>query len=207
MDSFVFQYHVGELHKLIEKTGAVLEGNCVYYHQTLQKAEELLNKQKNLFEVGKRIQHQMIEIGFNAGHSALLFLMAAPPNTTFHFFDIGTHPYVIPCFEYLQRNFPDKQMYLHIGDSRKTLAQWINQHPNERYDVVHVDGGHDFSCVKNDTEAAVHLCKKGGVIIMDDVQDPTIHGFTESIVSQGLGKPVEFELPTTLYLHRLLYRL
>lgn len=206
MNTEAFDYYVSELLKRIQATGETLEGNCVYEHLTFQARSELKNKQLNLFEAGKRVKHQMIEIGFNGGHSALLFLMAAPPNTIFHFFDIGEHKYVQPCFEYLQSVFTDKQLFLHVGDSRVTLPQWIRDHPNDAYDVVHVDGGHTQSCIESDTNAALQLCAPGGILIMDDTQDPMIQSACEQIVSKSYGIPVEFEVPSFLYPHRLFYK-
>ncbi len=201
-----FQTYVAELKEIIQKEGTVLEGNCVYEHQSLNERPELLNKQKNLFEAGRRVKQTLLEIGFNAGHSALLFAMAAPPGTNFQFFDLGEHPYVVPCFNWLSSKFPQHTFQLHLGDSRQTLHKWITEHPDEKYDVVHIDGGHDLSCVQNDVNAAIQLCKPGGIMILDDTNDPMIAEFGRLMVDKNYAIPVEFELPTQLYEHKIYYR-
>jgi hypothetical protein len=53
----------------------LLEGNIFYYHVSLLKCDNNLPKQINLFWIGSLINKRILEIGFNAGHSALLFIL------------------------------------------------------------------------------------------------------------------------------------
>ena len=66
------------------------EGNSFYHHQSIREYPELYNKQLNLFWCGKQAPARICEIGFNAGHSAMLLLLASSA-TTFTVFDIGHH--------------------------------------------------------------------------------------------------------------------
>jgi predicted O-methyltransferase YrrM len=200
-----FQKHCDALQAIIEKTKAPLEGNCVYYHQSLTAAPELKNKQINLFRVGKTVKTNLMEIGFNAGHSALLFLLSAPPGTKMVFFDICEHVYVLPCFEYLRSSFPHVDMDLQVGDSRMSIQRWMRDNPNTKFDVVHVDGGHDHNAVQSDTTAAAALCRAGGIIIMDDTNNYVINGFADELVKQNLATEMQL-LPTYLYQHRIFER-
>ena len=50
-----------------------LEGNSFYIHTTLYPYSELYTKQVNLFWCGKQAATRICEIGFNAGHSAMVF--------------------------------------------------------------------------------------------------------------------------------------
>jgi predicted O-methyltransferase YrrM len=200
-----FHKHCDALRGIIQKTGALLEGNCVYYHQSLTAAPELKNKQTNLFSVGKTVKTNLMEIGFNAGHSALLFLMNVAAGTKMVFFDICEHVYVLPCFEYLRSNFPHIEMDLQVGDSRTSVQRWMRDNPNTKFDVVHVDGGHDHDVVQSDTTSAAALCREGGIIIMDDTNNHVINRFADELVKQNLAKEI-LMLPTYLYQHRIFER-
>jgi hypothetical protein len=58
------------------------EGNSFYHHQSFKEYPELYNKQLNLYWCGKQVfGGKICEIGFNAGHSAMLMLLA---NTNKH---------------------------------------------------------------------------------------------------------------------------
>jgi len=99
-------YHINEIEKIILNSNTELEGNCIYIHKSLNKSNELVNKQKNLFNCGTIIEKRICEIGFNAGHSALLLILGSKcGNYEFDIFDIGEHSYTKLCFEYLKNIF------------------------------------------------------------------------------------------------------
>ena len=62
------------------------------------------------------------ETGFNAGHSAFIWLNVNPDVRVFSF-DIGIHHYTIPMAQALRKMFPDR-LSLMIGDSRVTLPKF-----------------------------------------------------------------------------------
>jgi len=148
-----------------------LEGNCFYKHRTLNINTDFYNKRVNLFWCGTQIDTKVCEIGFNAGHSAMLFLMGCTsPNVDFTVFDIGTHIYVDKAFEYSKKKFPDVHFEYVKGNSIQTIPEWIQNNTDKvnTYDVVHVDGGHTEECIVNDMKNADILVKKGGIIVIDD---------------------------------------
>lgn len=51
------------------------------------------------------------------------------------------------------------------GDSREILPTL----EDEYYDMVFIDGGHEYSIVKSDIEHGYKKLKKGGIIVLDDV--------------------------------------
>jgi predicted O-methyltransferase YrrM len=53
----------------------------------------------------------ILEIGFNAGHSAACFLMANP-NVKILCIDINTSSYTLPCFRYLKSIFNDRIYFI-----------------------------------------------------------------------------------------------
>jgi hypothetical protein len=195
--------HITALHTLIEKSGELLEGNCLYYHQTLQLAPELKAKQRNLIRAAEGAT-EILEIGFNAGHSLLLFLMKAP-SAKYTVFDICEHRYVKPCFAYIQSAFPAAQLTLIEGDSTKTVPAWIAANPARKFDLLHVDGGHAPEIAKSDLENAIRLARQGGLIILDDTNDFAIRSLGDLYSQKGHLEPAPQE-QTALYEHLLYYR-
>lgn len=191
---------------IVLQSGEALEGNCVYYHGTLTRFHELKNKQENIKTVAmyhNKPGSKICEIGFNAGHSIALCMIHAP-RAEYVLFDLGEHRYTRPCYEYLRSKFPAIQSTIVYGDSRITLPLWIQSHASQlgTFDVVHVDGGHSESCVVNDLSAAIMLVKQGGIIILDDTNDPMIRGYFEAWERAGiLERMPQYETPDNTYAH------
>jgi hypothetical protein len=200
------QVYLDDLKAIISSTNASLEGNCFYYHTTLDLFPLLYSKQLNLFWCGKQASQNICEIGFNAGHSTMLMLLGrnkTPLNFTI--FDIGHHAYTKPSFEYIKSKFQHVNFEYVEGDSTVIMPEWINNH-NElmyTYDLVHVDGGHSEHCISNDMKNADLLVKKNGILIIDDTNSGIINKYVDLYISKG--NYVELNLLETHgYQHRVI---
>ncbi len=200
----VFKKHVNNLHNLIVQSGELLEGNCVYYHNTLTTAYQLESKQRNLLKSSINKQ-EIMEIGFNAGHSLLLFLLNAP-TATYTIFDICHHGYVKPCFEYLKTAFPDAKLTLIAGDSTITVPNYIKENPNALFDLIHVDGGHAEQIALSDMAGAIQLCAPNGIIILDDTQDPVLASVGHKYEKSGHLLIDQSAEQTYMYQHQIYIR-
>jgi predicted O-methyltransferase YrrM len=200
----VLEKHIHALHNIILNSGELLEGNCFYYHQTLQISPELQSKQRNLLRASFGKKHIM-EIGFNAGHSLLLFLLNAP-TATYTVFDICEHKYTRPCFEYLRTAFPDAKLTLIAGDSTITVPNYSKENPNASFDLIHVDGGHLESVAYADMTAAIQLCATNGILILDDTQDPLIAAIGQEYQQRGYLEPTHTMEETHMYQHQVYTR-
>ena len=93
----------------------------------------------------------IMEIGFNAGHSALLFLAITPPTTKVVSFDLGEYAYVFAAKRYIDSVFPGRHTLV-TGDSTTTVVKYEEQvahrmknpltAPPLRFDFIFIDGGH-----------------------------------------------------------------
>ena len=165
------QHHVQELNKIVKQTGEYLEGNIFGWDKYDEYETNLfLNKRLNLFNYSQKA-HTILEIGFNAGHSCLMYLLSNPVSTI-KLFDLGEHSYTRPCFEYLNKCFPGR-LSIQYGDSRFTLPQFYIGHQC-KFDLIHVDGGHEQSIVRADILNVQHFCSSDTVIISDDDDHPHI---------------------------------
>ena len=197
------------LKKLIVATGEPLEGNSFYVHQSLQLYPALFTKQVNLYWCGSQAPSRLCEIGFNGGHSALLFLLGRDTKPLdFTVFDIGHHTYVKPCLSYIQSRFPHSRFEYVEGDSTATMPAWLERNPSlvGTYDVVHVDGGHSDHCVTNDMRNADRLVRVGGLLIVDDTNHPPIARCAEAAVASGSYEDLPV-LKTEGYPHLILRKL
>jgi predicted O-methyltransferase YrrM len=183
----------------------VFEGNCFYYHNSLQEFSELYTKQLNLFWCGKQAT-RICEIGFNAGHSSMLLLLGRnqdPLQLTV--FDIGQHRYTAPCFDYIKQSFSHVQFEYVEGDSTIAMPEWINANSERKstYDLVHVDGGHSEYCASNDMKNADILLKIDGIMVIDDTDAPLINNQVDIYVASG--RYVELNVLKTFgYPHRII---
>jgi hypothetical protein len=191
------KYYFDRLEEIVRESGELLEGNCFYTHTTLNKNIGLINKQRNLYSIATNI-NSIMEIGFNAGHSALLFLLANP-NSHLTCFDICSHAYTKPCFEYLSSQFVDR-MDLYIGDSNSTVANFRDNNLGHTFDLIHIDGCHDYLIANIDFFVSFSMARDSTILIWDDVEIPSLKILWEGYIKSNMV--TEFQmLPTPVYAH------
>ena len=192
------EFHVSKLKEIVERSGEKCEGNCFWKHRTTEYQEELSSKRTNLSNFSSNSKYIM-EIGFNAGHSCLLFLLSNSKSKIF-IFDINEHKYTKPCFDYLDKEFPNRMTFI-AGDSTKTVPKFIKEYPYLKFDLIHIDGAHDLDIVKQDLNNARLVVANNHVIISDD-NIPHIHELHRKLVDDKVLQPITHGvLPTDIYTH------
>ena len=192
------KHHLDKLHEIVANTGEPLEGNCFYLHQTLNTDARLVNKQRNIYSLA-RVSQQILEIGFNAGHSSLIMLLANP-QAEITAFDICWHKYTQLCFDYLAEVFP-RRIKLIPGSSTETIPLYYQQHPQHKFDLLHIDGSHEKEIANSDFHNCMQLAKHKSYVIWDDVQSTILKGLWDEYVKLGYVQPVAGMLETYLYQH------
>jgi predicted O-methyltransferase YrrM len=139
---------------LKQKKCNIIEGysrSC--YNETM--ILQLLCADKNIKNI--------LEIGFNAGHSADLFLNT---NTMCNVlsFDIGEHEYVKVAKEFIDNTYPNRHTLV-LGDSTKTIPKYET---DIKYDLIFIDGGHSYEVAKADLLNCKRFAHKDTIVIMDD---------------------------------------
>jgi lipopolysaccharide biosynthesis glycosyltransferase len=153
---------------IINEYGEKLEGNIFMLHHATEYTNIFADKAKNISNVVLNIHiKQVVEIGFNAGFSALLMLMSNP-RLCLTCLDLGEHKYTQPCFEKLKDTYGDR-INLVIGDSKDTFKEIQN-----KFDLIHIDGGHSTDAAESDIINAYRVSKQGSIIIMDDYDFPNL---------------------------------
>lgn len=130
-------------------------------------SQEVPNQVLDLIELtqGNNIKH-VLEIGFNAGHSAEIFLKNNN-SLMLTSFDLGNHNYLTHAKEFIDNIYTNRHTLL-IGDSTITIPKYINENSEQKFDVIFIDGGNSYDIAKSDLENCARLAHKDTIVIMDD---------------------------------------
>mmetsp|Transcript_26220 Transcript_26220/g.82991 ORF Transcript_26220/g.82991 Transcript_26220/m.82991 type:complete len:533 (+) Transcript_26220:227-1825(+) len=168
-----------ELRRLVELSGEPCEGNVLHTWNSWQLERRMQAKQKNLVALARALGSdgasgqppRILEIGFNAGHSVCLMLLANPEARVVAF-DLCEHRYTAPCAEALRRHFGADRLELHAGPSGESLPAYLAGHPGSIFDLLHVDGGHQYAVASQDLENCSRLARlppgPRSLVVLDD---------------------------------------
>ena len=184
-----FMQRLDALNRLIAETGETLEGNIFYWDKEknfLGRPPEanLAPARRNLWRA-TRFKRQMLEVGVNAGHSALLAL-SGNPDLIYHGVDLAEHAYTAPCVEYLAAEFPGR-VHFWPGDSREVLPYLAERRGDLDFDIFHVDAGHTDDVCRADIENCLRIARgrRGKHLLLDDVNASWIFDVYAEFVSRG----------------------
>lgn len=167
---------------LVQERSEYLDGNLFFVN--LEEAingtpaESLKEKRHNLVDLMKN-RSKVLEIGFNAGHSALLMLLTHQ-NAEITVIDTCLHPYTEACFVYLNRTFPGR-LKLIKGDSRTVVCQLKGQ----KFDLIHYDGGKEKT-IGDDLRNTIDLVEDDHVLLIDDTQNTELETIVFKLKDEGV---------------------
>ena len=150
---------------IIKDVGEKLEGNIFMFHHTTTYTQEFYDKQVNLVLASQKSNvTDILEIGFNAGFSALLMLFS---NDTINItcVDICEHKYTQLCYNKIKEVFGDR-INLINGSSTIILPNLLGK----TYNLIHIDGCHLVNIAEQDIINSLKMCKSGTILIMDDTE-------------------------------------
>lgn len=109
---------------------------------------------------------RIAEIGFNEGHSSFTFLHTRPDISVLSF-DLGDHSYVPKAAAFIKNEFPGRHSLI-LGDSQQTVPDYSLRNPGDRFDLLFIDGGHQFKNAREDIQNMRGLAARNHVVIVDD---------------------------------------
>lgn len=109
----------------------------------------------------------VMEIGFNAGHSAEIFLSA---NENIHLvsFDLNYHDYVKVGKQYIDETYPGRHTLIN-GNSVVTVIEYYENNKDEKFDIIFIDGNHSYPIARSDIINSFLLSHKDTILVMDDI--------------------------------------
>lgn len=152
------------------------------------------NEQRKQFEEQLALHPDItsvIEIGLNGGHSANTFFQNCKNLKRFLSFDINMHAYTPVAVEYFRRVY--KNIFEFVpGDSTITVPQYTKAFPNEKFDLIYIDGGHSYQVCYNDLLNCQKFAHPGTLVWVDDYYGGDIPGAIHTLQNEGV-----LELVTT----------
>lgn len=175
-----------ELNNIVIASGVPLEGNLFYFHNhevppcRESVYEEFAPKRLN-FAAACRAGTHMLEVGVNAGHSALL---ALANGVEYHGIDNCKHPYTRPAANYLKQQFGSR-FHFYEGDSQVLLKDMPISYPHLRFNLFHIDGHHNIDFIRNDIANCRRMALKNAWIIIDDTDYETVKDLYHELTRDG----------------------
>tara|TARA_B110000977_G_C10767370_1_gene373223 strand:+ start:51 stop:629 length:579 start_codon:yes stop_codon:yes gene_type:complete len=121
---------------------------------------------QSLFDFTSKLSpSKILEVGFNAGDSACCFLNASPKASMITF-DVCKNGHEYTALTVLQKYF---DIELIEGDSKLTLPNWLRLNKDIYFDLIYIDGGHDYDTALSDINNLVEFVRPGGYILVDDI--------------------------------------
>lgn len=124
------------------------------FYQDLQKLPQVQN---------------IMEIGFNGGHSSEVFLNSKSCQKLVSF-DINVHPYTKVGVEFMKSKFGNRFEFVE-GDSMVEVPKYGLSHPNETFDLIFIDGSHTFESCVSDIRNCQKLAHKDTFLWIDDYNE------------------------------------
>jgi hypothetical protein len=161
----------------------VVEGNYCHFHAervcAFTPPDPRRSWKREYLRRAVRGCRNAIEIGFNAGHSAIIML-EAEPFLRLTSVDVCDHSYTPPCSATLRDFYCDRFAFL-AGRSEAVL----NGIDMEVVDFVHVDGGHDPASVEFVLHWFCEKAKAGCYLMVDDAFVGVIDAGLEEMTASG----------------------
>ena len=133
-----------------------------------------------------RFKERLLEVGVNAGHSALLALSSSA-RLEYYGVDNTSHAYTAECIDFLEGGVPGAGAPMFTGDSREVLPWLVNRRAELAFDIFHVDGGHADEVSRSDMGNCIRIAsgQRGRHVLLDDVHASWIFDVYCEFVSRG----------------------
>ncbi len=120
---------------------------------------------------------KIAEVGFNAGHTAEIFLEYVPGSHVVSF-DINSHPYTNVGVAFMTGKYKDRFWFVE-GDSHDSIKNFYQAHPDSQFDLIYIDGCHRFGACLADIFNFKSLARPNSILWVDDFNFPEVKSAVE----------------------------
>lgn len=153
------------LDAIVRQSGEPLEGNICYLHRDHRdQPHQWLDGKRQLWKKLMGTADVCVEIGVNAGHSAVLAL-TANPRLIYIGIDPCYHSYTVPCTDFLAKVYKQRFSLLKAQSPQAFLE--LPSRQSGRY-LWSVDGDHRVEAVRLDLTAVTERAQSGDLLWVDD---------------------------------------
>ena len=139
------------------------EKNIVNFEGYSQQVKEQVDFLRDI--VNDKSINNVMEIGFNAGHYAEIFL-SSNKDISLVSFDIGFHGYLKLGKQFIDKTYPGRHALI-VGNSLDTVPEYFKKE-NKKFDLIFIDGGHTYDISKGDILNCKNLAHDKTIVVMDD---------------------------------------
>jgi len=133
----------------------------------------------------------VLEVGLNAGHSAENFFEECENLKKFVSFDLNEHSYTQVAVQYFQMKYGDRFDFIE-GPSQETIPAYAQTFPEEKFDLIYIDGAHSYAGALNDIINCAGLAHEDTILLIDDYWwGGTVTQAVDVLCHQGLIEIVE----------------
>jgi len=177
--------------KIIHESADSAEGKRFMLRHTSTYTDPFINKTKNVGNVVLNAHvRNVLEIGYNAGFSALLMLISNP-NVRVTIYDPQTQWYT-PRFVDKMREFFGSRVEWISGDTTDTLPGASGE-----YDLVHIDGVREVDVLENDIVHSYRMSRPGTIMVMDNYNDHALRELWDRYIHRYALRPLDIHLYET----------
>lgn len=185
---------LGEINAIAESIGDPVEGNLIYTHNSTALDESAINpvsfaKRRNFVAACRQSSH-ILELGFGAGHSALLALACG---LEYHGVDICKHRYAKPVADYLKSRFPERFFFYQGACLRVMPNLWKYNDKLPSFNMLHYDGGHDRNeCIMFFEHAFKHSTDNAWCVFDDSELQPIRDAYNHFLENKQVKPDMPF---------------
>ncbi len=128
--------------------------------------------------------HSIAQVGFDAGHTAFLFLQNRPQIRELIAFDLNLHTYTPLCVQFLKNRYKTTFEF-YPGDSQEQIPEFLAQNPERTFDLFYVDGDHSYENTLDDIIHGRDLVKPKHLLVINHYQDE-VYQAVQTCVEEGL---------------------
>ena len=132
---------------------------------------------------------KILEIGFNGGHSCEAFLESGNEVSVISF-DLNSHSYTQTGVNFMFKKYPGRFQFI-PGDSSVTVNAYAAAHPDEKFDLIFIDGCHEHKVAVGDIQNCQKLAHRKTIVWIDDYASYGVKPAVDQCVNQGLLQILE----------------
>lgn len=131
----------------------------------------------------------VFEIGLNGGHSAENFFQSCPGLKKLVSVDINHYPYTATAADYFKLIYGARFEFI-AGDSTDRVYEYARAHPDQKFDLIYIDGSQSFDTCLKDILNCKALASEKSIVWVDDYNNPEVFRAAKLCEEIGLIKIV-----------------